>query len=252
MIHDRLTWRLTWFIHIYICDKTRSYVWQSLWTSRVTSVNSSCQIDVKTDMIHTYIYMWQDSFICVTRVSGLVVSLLSMVRVRLTWRLTWFIVHMCDKTHSHVWKSIWTSCVTSVDDSCQIDMKTGFLRIYMWQDSFICVRQYLSDRKFAISCVTRLISMCESRHVWMSHVTHMHESCHTYICIMSRTWMSDGTHNHSHVTYGWVVAHICMSHVTLMDESCHTRTLFVAGASWQSLVWMTHVKYMNESCHTYE
>jgi len=37
-------------------------------------------------------------------------------------------------------------------------------------------------------------------HIWMSHVTHMNESCHTY---------------------EWVMSHIRMSHVTHMNESCH-------------------------------
>ena len=62
-------------------------------------------------------------------------------------------------------------------------------------------------------------------HIWMSHVTHMNVSCHTY---------------------EWVMAHIWMSHVTHMNESCHTY-------EWvMSHIWMSHVTHMNESCHTYE
>ena len=62
-------------------------------------------------------------------------------------------------------------------------------------------------------------------HIWMSRVTHMNESCHTY---------------------EWVTSHIWMSHVTLMNESCHTY-------EWvMSHIWMSHVTHMNESCHTYE
>ena len=62
-------------------------------------------------------------------------------------------------------------------------------------------------------------------HVWMSHVTHMKASCHTY---------------------EWVMSHICMSHVTHMNESCHTYEWVV------SHIWMSHVTHKNESCHTYE
>jgi len=91
-------------------------------------------------------------------------------------------------------------------------------------------------------------------HIWMSHVTYMNESCHTYWCVtsdykfvMSHTWMS-------HVTHAWVMSHTCMhtlacvhtykcvmshvwmSHVTRTNASCHA--------------WMSHVTHMIESCHT--
>ena len=60
-------------------------------------------------------------------------------------------------------------------------------------------------------------------HIWMSHVTHMNESCHTYEWVMSHIWMSHVTHmNESRHTYEWVMSHIWMSHVTYMNESCHT------------------------------
>jgi len=40
---------------------------------------------------------------------------------------------------------------------------------------------------------------------------------------MSHTWMSFVTHmNRSHHTYEWVMSHIWMSHVTHMNESCYT------------------------------
>ena len=45
-------------------------------------------------------------------------------------------------------------------------------------------------------------------HVRMSHVTHMHESCHSYEWVMSHVRMS-------HVTWR-------MSHVTRKNESCQT------------------------------
>ena len=78
-------------------------------------------------------------------------------------------------------------------------------------------------------------------HIWMSHVTHMNESCHTYEWVMSHIWMSHTTHMNASTshTYEWVMFHIWMSHVTHMNESCHT--------------WMRqHVTHMNKSCHTHE
>jgi len=52
-------------------------------------------------------------------------------------------------------------------------------------------------------------------HIWMSHVTHMNESCHTYEWVMSHIWMSLVTHmNESCHTYEWVMSHIWMSTVS--------------------------------------
>jgi len=84
-------------------------------------------------------------------------------------------------------------------------------------------------------------------HIWMSHVAHMNESCHTYEWVMSHIWMSHAAHmNESCHTYEWVMPHIWLSHVTHMTESCRTY-------EWvMSHVWMSHVTHMNESCHTYE
>ena len=62
-------------------------------------------------------------------------------------------------------------------------------------------------------------------HIWMRHVTHMNESCHTYECVMS------------HI-YEWVMSHVRMSHVTRMNASCHTYE------------WVN--RWVKESCHTYE
>jgi len=83
-------------------------------------------------------------------------------------------------------------------------------------------------------------------HIWMSHVTHMDESCHTHGWVMSHIWMSHVTHtDESCHTHGWVMSHIWMSHVTHMDESCHT----YGGV--MSHIWMSPVTHMDESCHTY-
>ena len=60
-------------------------------------------------------------------------------------------------------------------------------------------------------------------HIWMSHVTHMNETCHTYEC---------------------VVPHIWMRHVTRMNETCHTYERHIH-------IWMSHATRMNESYHTY-
>jgi len=95
---------------------------------------------------------------------------------------------------------------------------------------------------------------------FLSHVTHMNESCLTYEWVMSQICMSHVTYmNASCHTYEWVLSHIwmrrvshmnechkSMSLITDMNESCHTY-------EWvMSYVWMSHVTYTNESCHTYD
>jgi len=94
-------------------------------------------------------------------------------------------------------------------------------------------------------------------HIWMSHVTHMNESCHKisvtphiYI-VMSYMWMSHATHMHRYVTR--------------MNESCHTYT-WVMSHAWmrhylqregsKECVWvisrmlMSHITHTHS--HTYE
>jgi len=61
-------------------------------------------------------------------------------------------------------------------------------------------------------------------HTWMSHVTHMDESCHTH---------------------GWVMSHTWMSHVTHMDESCHTLGKPVG-------VMLLAPTCRQQSCHSYQ
>jgi len=52
-------------------------------------------------------------------------------------------------------------------------------------------------------------------HMWMSRVTHVNESRHTWKWVMSHIWMSHVTHmNEPCHTYEWAMSHIWMSHVT--------------------------------------
>jgi len=105
-----------------------------------------------------------------------------------------------------------------------------------------------------------------STHSYMSHVTHMNESCHTYEWVMSH--MNESCH-----TYEWVMSH--------MNESCHTYEFvwhdlivrvpwlihmcdmthsYVCHDSFICVPWLTYkcvlhasqFSFMYESCHTYE
>jgi len=113
--------------------------------------------------------------------------------------------------------------------------------------------------------------------VWMSHVTHINQSCHTHAnrgappsafereCVISHnvTRMNEVIHiSHPsghvwmvHVTNingQWVMSHEWSSHSTYSRwlysgvESCHTY-------EWcMSHMWMSRVTHMDESCLTYE
>jgi len=79
--------------------------------------------------------------------------------------------------------------------------------------------------------------------IYLSYVTHMNKSWHTYRWVMSHIWMSHVTHmDESCRTYYWVMSHTWMSHVAHTDESCHTN-------GWvMSHIWMRHVTHTDESC----
>jgi len=81
-------------------------------------------------------------------------------------------------------------------------------------------------------------------HMWMCHVTHMTESCHTYEytwrLVKAYRWWSIHMFESCH-TYEWVMPHIWTSHVTHMNESCHT-------CEWvMSHMWMRHITHGNVS-----
>jgi len=82
---------------------------------------------------------------------------------------------------------------------------------------------------------------------WMSHVTHVSESCGTNEWVMSLIWVSHVTHmSESWHTYEWVMSHPWVCHVTHVSESCH-------ASGWvMSQMWESHVTHESESCHTCE
>ena len=97
-------------------------------------------------------------------------------------------------------------------------------------------------------------------HIWMSDVTHMHESCltrmyescHTYECLAAHMWMSHVTHvNESYHTCEWVISHMWMSHGPRVHESWPT-VLRAAQRHHLSSHMKSHVTHVNASCHTYE
>jgi len=137
----------------------------------------------------------------------------------------------------------------------------------MWHISMSKI-SHLNTSRFSYTCVIS--------HIWMSHVsscdtfqrvisqickrhvTHIHESCHTYEWVMS---LSQGISLHSNVvgdtscnSYTWVMSHIWMSHVTITGHvivlqrgrTRHTPTF--SQRHLQSTWWfMTRISHTQKS-----
>ena len=157
---------------------------------------------------------------------------------------TW-LIHIWKTTHLYMRNDpfIFETCLIYLPHKsfiCDMTHSRMTRPSYTWHDvytSFICKKWIVH-----VCDMTRLMS-----HVWIYHVSHMNESCHTHQWVMVHIWINHVTRmNQSCHTYEWVMVHIWMIHVTHNNESCHTY-------EWvMSHIWINHVTHMNESCHTYQ
>ena len=97
-------------------------------------------------------------------------------------------------------------------------------------------------------------------HIWVSHVAHMSESCHTYEWVMPHIWVSHATHmSESCHTYEWVMPHIWVNHITYINETRLTH--ICKGFTTQRINYHTeieslpqlrisHVAHINETYRT--
>ena len=154
--------------------------------------------------------------------------------------VTW-LIHMCNNNDaaSQVWRDsfICMPWLTHTCDISRLDMlhqSCGFLGVmwqaylYVWHGSFIRVSFRMDEpchtyewvcsqdpipiphmsMEWVMSCITCQTYEWVMSHIWMRHVTHMHQSCHTYEWNMSHViWTS-------HVKYKCVMSHIWMSCIT--------------------------------------
>jgi len=140
---------------------------------------------------------------------------------------------------------------------CSVSIKKGILYIvatlyHVWklQISFrkrasICralLQKETRKEKASFGTVTH---GCITAHIWMSYVTHMNESCHTYEWVMSHIWMSHVTHMR------WGMPHKWMRHATHMNES-RPRIKKVMTHTWgvMSHTWMSHHTHMIGAYHS--
>jgi len=180
---------------IHMCDLTHSYVWQDSFIYVTRHISTR-------DMTRSYV--WQDSFICVT-------CLLSYVTL-LVYMLGHDSFFMCDVTHSYVWRDsficvpwlihmlvfmcdVTHSCVTWLIHMC------GVTHWHMWDDSLICVSWLTHMWRDSFIFVTWLIHMCDITH---SHAWHDSFICVTwlihmcdisnYTSLLNSTWAADTEH----------------------------------------------------------
>jgi len=167
--------------------------------------------------------------------------------------LLWVMTHNRSWVMSHiqmnrVMSHIYVSCHTSI---CHVwHIKESF--------HFICMK--CNDSVGALSRVAQVCCsavLWDTQHTWMSHVTHMKESCctlscHILICdmtqkqnlptpIMGHVWHI----NESCLTYTWV-----MSFGLKMSSSGSSAAFASAHSSYESChTWMSHVTNMRVMSH---
>jgi len=103
-----------------------------------------------------------------------------------------------------------------------------------------------------------VLTICVVAQLWMGHITHLNQ----HLRLLHKTEWGALTHVYESChAYVWVMSHICMSHVTHVYESCHTckwvssHTQISTCSCCQKTRcshYMSHVTPMSESRHISE
>ena len=193
--------------HINESSHTYEWVMSHIWVSPVTHMNESC---------HTYEWIMSHAGWQVAQgIHRLAMSHVTHMNES---------CHMCEWVMPH----IRMSHVTHMNESCTT--YEWVLSRAGWQQT-----QEIQRQDSVIQCP---LTLSEKRsewvmsHIWMSHVTSVSESCHTY------EWVIRFSHS---MSFDTLKKKVWVRHVTCVNGSCHV-----------SHTWVSHVTYVNESCHTCE
>jgi len=154
------------------------------------------------------------------------------------------VTHINESRHTHMVclskRDMIPSCAWHISN-CFWHVNYGFLTYFLtcWS---ICqahegiMSLFDKSRHTHHSYVTHMIESCPT----FIHVAPMNESCPTFICHTHEWVMSN-----IHMSHTWM-SHVQHSYVTHMNESCLTN-----DSRHTSHVWKGHVTYTHESCPTY-
>jgi len=181
-------------------EPCHAYEWvvSGIWMSCVTHINESC-----------HAYKWGMSCIWMRHVTHMNESCHAYKWVMSRIWMSHF-THMNESWHTYKWGKpcIWMSHVAHTNEACHA-YEWGMSRIWMrhithgwvislrseschiwWlatkKEENVCTSERVIQKRFNILVVHLVVSQRVMSHVdeawdiWMSHVTHMNESCHTY------------------------------------------------------------------------
>jgi len=134
-------------------------------------------------------------------------------------------------------------------------IETGFLT-----HTFFLSCNHIHKPTHRYYCAHEIIGM-----MCMSHLKHVHESCHLYAYVTSQIWRSHLTGmNQSRHTYAWVMPHSWIRHVFFESRHTHEEAFLFCPlhiciirviahqAAIAAHIWMIHDAHVKESLHTQE
>jgi len=217
------------------CERVMAHVHESchIWMSHVTHMNESCHICMRHVAYDWVMSRMKGPLMCVS------VSVVALPKLRHEWRER-VMAHLHESCHK--WKGLWRVFLNlSLPFQMQGTRSLRWMRLVpcIWREPCIW------------SSLRWMCQMNASRHISMSHVTHMNESCHTYEWVTTHIWMSHVAHmNESCRTYERVTSPI--------DASCHTYEWVISPVNESYHIWQRHVtrervtSHINESCHVWK
>ena len=262
-----------WMSHVTRVNESRhSYelVMAHIWRSHVTHMNELCVTHMNGSHPHIRMSLVTHTHIWMGHVTHTHIWMSHVTHTHIWMRhVTHTHIRMSHVTHTHIWINHVARFVThetalNSDYWVMPHIRMGHVtHTHTRFESYRTFRDSWNGPAFLLLSHTAhsngsghmYTHAWDMSHVWMSHVTHENESCHTW---------------------EWVMSHMRMSHVTHVNESCHTcewvmshmrhaarfaaiEMILHSFYRVNSHVWTSHPflllsqgKRMNESCRTYK